>query len=86
MISFFRKSHENYFVVEHSESLNNSNVKKLRWLFGDSHLIELESIKGNFIGPIKEMVTPWSTNAVEITQNKSRMQSIRHPNQHMQKV
>ena len=28
-----------------------------------------DTIEGAFIGPRKEMITPWSTNAVEITQN-----------------
>ena len=69
MISFFRKSQENYFVVEHNRSINNSEIKKLQWLFGNVDLINSGLLKGNFIGPRKEMVTPWSTNAVEITQN-----------------
>ena len=69
MISFFRKSQENYFVVEHNRSINNSEIKKLQWLFGNVDFINSGLLKGNFIGPRKEMVTPWSTNAVEITQN-----------------
>ena len=32
-------------------------------------LIRKDKLKGTFIGPRKEMITPWSTNAVEITQN-----------------
>ena len=69
MISFFKKSHKFFFVVEHTNILQKSDINKLKWLFDNSELIKSKSIKGNFIGPIKEMITPWSTNAVEITEN-----------------
>lgn len=45
------------------------NIEKLSWLFGEANLVEAEQLEGNFVGPRKEMITPWSTNAVEITQN-----------------
>ena len=41
------------------------------WLYGEAQLVEGESIDGFFVGPRREMITPWSTNAVEITQNMS---------------
>ena len=69
MISFFKKSHKFFFVVEHTNILQKSDINKLKWLFDNSELIKSKSIKGNFIGPIKEMITPWSTNAVEIAEN-----------------
>ncbi len=69
MISFFKKSHKFFFVVEHTNILQKSDINKLKWLFDNSELIKLNSIKGNFIGPLKEMITPWSTNAVEIAEN-----------------
>jgi len=69
MISFFRKSHEKVFVVKHNQRIKKSDIIKLHWLFGNADLITSPSIKGDYVGPIKEMVTPWSTNAVEITQN-----------------
>ncbi len=50
---------------EHSRDV----IEKLQWLFGNAKIIETEKIEGRFIGPRKEMITPWSTNAVEITQN-----------------
>jgi len=46
-----------------------NDLEKLIWLFGGAKFINEKTIKGHFIGPRKEMVTPWSTNAVEITQN-----------------
>ncbi|HNZ85296.1 MAG TPA: phosphoribosylformylglycinamidine synthase, partial [Paludibacteraceae bacterium] len=42
---------------------------KLVWLFGNANILDNSSITGNFVGPRREMITPWSTNAVEITQN-----------------
>ena len=44
-------------------------IERLEWLFGDSSLIKGPRVEGTFVGPRREMVTPWSTNAVEITQN-----------------
>ena len=69
MISFFKKSHKFFFAVEHTNILQKSDINKLKWLFDNSELIKSKTIKGNFIGPIKEMITPWSTNAVEIAEN-----------------
>ena len=45
------------------------NVQKLVWLFGESQPMEVDRLAGNFIGPRANMITPWSTNAVEIAQN-----------------
>ena len=69
MISFFKSPESIYYVVDISEKYNNVVIKKLQWLFGNAKLLEAENINGYFIGPRKEMITPWSTNAVEITQN-----------------
>ena len=44
-------------------------IQKLCWLYGNASLIEASSLDGYFVGPRREMITPWSTNAVEITQN-----------------
>jgi phosphoribosylformylglycinamidine synthase len=56
-------------VVGTSEKLPEPDIEKLSWLFGKANLIEKDKFEGSFIGPRKEMITPWSTNAVEITQN-----------------
>jgi len=68
MIFFFNKDNIYYAVASDKKLLKNDN-EKLIWLFGNAELIEETTVKGNFIGPRKEMITPWSTNAVEITQN-----------------
>lgn len=72
MIYFFRNS-KLIYVLEKSENLSPSDVEKLTWLFGSASLISEESVIGFFVGPRREMITPWSTNAVEITQNMGIM-------------
>jgi len=68
MITFF-KGAESWYVVETNEALTPEARQKLVWLFGNAKPVDQQVIEGRFIGPRKEMVTPWSTNAVEITQN-----------------
>ena len=69
MISFFKKSSDNYFVVEHIDEFSKKDINKLTWLFSGSEYLNINKLKGTYIGPIREMTTPWSTNAVEITKN-----------------
>ena len=68
MIHFFGKESAVYAVLMRGE-LSAENIAKLNWLFGDSHKIEKSVLTDFFVGPRAAMVTPWSTNAVEITQN-----------------
>ncbi|OYT11667.1 MAG: phosphoribosylformylglycinamidine synthase, partial [Bacteroidetes bacterium 4572_114] len=68
MIHFFRNN-SLIFVLQAKSGLSKKDTQKLNWLFGGAQLINEKSIAGNYIGPRKEMITPWSTNAVEITQN-----------------
>lgn len=67
MIVFFRASGLIY-AVSTSRTFDVQDYEKLTWLFGGAKALPEKEIKGFFIGPRKEMVTPWSTNAVEITQ------------------
>lgn len=70
MIQFFYKSQENkYYIIDSQEEIKSNQLEKLRWLFSDSKPVNRKQIDGIFIGPRKEMITPWSTNAVEICQN-----------------
>jgi len=68
MITFF-KGNEVFYAVHFEIEFHESDIQKLKWLFGGAELIDQKKIKGFFTGPRKEMITPWSTNAVEITQN-----------------
>ena len=69
MILFFRTSAKNVIATECNHELSSEEIKKLCWLYGDATVETEENLKGYFVGPRKEMITPWSTNAVEITQN-----------------
>jgi len=69
MIHFFKTSDKSIIAVDTILPLNSADTEKLIWLFSDAEFINKEIIQGWFIGPRKEMITPWSTNAVEITQN-----------------
>ncbi|MBN2347310.1 MAG: phosphoribosylformylglycinamidine synthase [Bacteroidales bacterium] len=71
MIIFFRDKSDRIFCVKSINTLSSADINKLCWLFGDAHLVEEDLVEGIFVGPRKEMITPWSTNAVEITQNMS---------------
>ena len=70
MIQFFApRNSEKIYAVGLRSDLKESDIPKLVWLFGDADIIKSETVEGFFVGPRKEMITPWSTNAVEITQN-----------------
>ena len=68
MVLFFRSTSA-FLAVETKTTLDKNDINKLKWLFSNASHIDTDSIEGTFIGPRKEMITPWSTNAVEITQN-----------------
>ncbi|MBQ4280357.1 MAG: phosphoribosylformylglycinamidine synthase [Rikenellaceae bacterium] len=68
MILFFRKDPVIY-AVQTSQALSADEIGRLTWLFGGAAHMDADHIDGRFIGPRREMITPWSTNAVEITQN-----------------
>ncbi len=69
MILFFRTPSKSVIAVESNQPLTPDDSKKLCWLFGEAKAESEENLKGCFVGPRREMITPWSTNAVEITQN-----------------
>lgn len=69
MVSFFQTLSKNIIAVQTNSTLNNDFIQRLTWAFSGATLLESEKISGFFVGPRREMITPWSTNAVEITQN-----------------
>jgi len=68
MIAFFRSEANVLFAVGHKNPFSTADFEKLIWLFGGAQPLSGKALTGKFIGPRKEMITPWSTNAVEITQ------------------
>ena len=69
MISFFQTQGKTVIAVESDHAFSNQEQEKLVWLFDEAEPLSATSLEGWFAGPRKEMITPWSTNAVEITQN-----------------
>jgi len=69
MIHFFENQNQQIYAVQITSELSQQSIEKLKWLFSNAHKIEQTTRNGFFIGPRAIMVTPWSTNAVEITQN-----------------
>ena len=69
MIQFFQSSDKSVLAVETSHTFSKNDIGKLIWLFSGATPVEADVVKGRFVGPRREMITPWSTNAVEITQN-----------------
>ncbi|MBN2743243.1 MAG: phosphoribosylformylglycinamidine synthase [Marinilabiliaceae bacterium] len=69
MVLFFKGHSGLVFAVGSKSQLGDSEVQKMEWLFSGATLMEGNDVPGFFVGPRKEMITPWSTNAVEITQN-----------------
>jgi phosphoribosylformylglycinamidine synthase len=68
MIQYFR-SGKTVYAVQYGSGFQPGDISKLEWLFGEARLVDQQTLAGFFVGPRREMVTPWSTNAVEITQN-----------------
>ena len=69
MIHFFGDETSLVFIVQSHNELSLETISKLNWLFGDVNKIEKSVLTDFFVGPRASMITPWSTNAVEITQN-----------------
>ena len=69
MIYFFRTQSESVIAASVDHELTADEQERLCWLFGNAKVVSENELTGWFVGPRREMITPWSTNAVEITQN-----------------
>ena len=69
MIHFFGNESTTVFAVQSQNELSAQDIAKLNWLFGNTNKIVKSVLADFFVGPRAAMITPWSTNAVEITQN-----------------
>ena len=69
MIIFFETKQNTIIAVDSIERQSEKDLKKLIWLFDEAKKTDEDFVEGHFFGPRREMITPWSTNAVEITQN-----------------
>ena len=77
MIYFFSSPSDTVFALQIERELSNTDITKLEWLFGGAKLQQETTLTDFFVGPRAAMVTPWSTNAVEITQNMDIQDVIR---------
>ena len=71
MIYFFRTPSQSVIATSVNHELSADEKSALCWLYGGAKEESEDNLKGFFVGPRREMITPWSTNAVEITQNMS---------------
>ena len=69
MIYFFRTPAQSVIATQVDHALTSEETNELCWLYGEAKPEKEENLTGYFVGPRREMITPWSTNAVEITQN-----------------
>ena len=69
MILFFQTPQKSVIATGTNHELTPQEVNELCWLYGDAKLLDCQKLDGFYVGPRREMITPWSTNAVEITQN-----------------
>ena len=59
MILFFRTPYKSVIAVESNHQLTPDESNKLCWLFGEAVMESEENLKGCFVGPRREMITPW---------------------------
>ena len=69
MIYFFSTPQKNIIAVSMGHEISSKETDALQWLFSGAKKLDEVTVSGQFAGPRREMITPWSTNAVEITQN-----------------
>jgi len=69
MILFFKTPQQSVIATETDHQLTQQETEALNWLYGGATLLDGSRLDGYYVGPRREMITPWSTNAVEITQN-----------------
>ena len=69
MLAFFKSKKSEIYAVLTTNKLKADEIKKLSWVFSDSDYLDTKKIQEKYVGPTKTMITPWSTNAVEIVEN-----------------
>ena len=69
MIHFYGNPSQSLYAVQTQAPISKEDDQKLQWLFAQAPKLETDAVTGFFRGPRATTITPWSTNAVEITQN-----------------
>ena len=68
-ILFFQSDAGSVIAVQTVDNQPQEAIGALQWLFSCPATIEDDKVDGLFVGPRREMLTPWSTTAVEIAEN-----------------
>ena len=76
MILFFGDPESKVFALETNDELDNFSIEKLNWVL-NAPLLNKQTIENSFIGPKSTMISPWSTNAVEIINNMGILSVVR---------
>jgi phosphoribosylformylglycinamidine synthase len=66
---YFQSDQKHFYAVLLSKELSRQEFMRLQWLLNNAEEVHKQELRGSFIGPGKEMLSPWSTNAVEICRN-----------------
>ena len=88
MITFFELADKSIVAISHISPFQAPTIEKLKWLLNGGSIQDKTQIDGRYIGPRASMTSPWSTNAVEITQiagikDIARMEKF-HPTDNIQ--
>ena len=76
MILFFGDPESKVFALETNDELDNFSIEKLNWVL-NAPFLNKQTIEKSFIGPKSTMISPWSTNAVEIINNMGILSIVR---------
>lgn len=68
MNTIFFADNDYVYLVEANHSPSAAEIEKLEWLL-QARVEKQRELRGPFVGPRREMLTPWSTNATEIAAN-----------------
>lgn len=68
MILFFRSDAGTLYAVGSVQPFQQGDIQRLTWLFSGARPLDDKTLTGHYLGPRREMITPWSTNAVEMAQ------------------
>ncbi|MCX7696094.1 MAG: phosphoribosylformylglycinamidine synthase [Bacteroidales bacterium] len=71
MIFFYIHQNNCVIAVDSLVTLDQEEAYKLKWLLGSDKIIRItsENIVGNFLGPHKNMISPWCSNVLSILES-----------------
>jgi phosphoribosylformylglycinamidine synthase len=67
-VTIFFAGKDGTFFAAQGRALAGKELEQMGWLL-KAETLEDASLDGPFVGPRREMISPWSTNAVEIAES-----------------